>query len=391
MSDETRRALRPDSGIDTRLVHAGETAGEHAGAVVLPVFRSAMYDEGVAVDDQVVYIRYHNTPNHRAVAAKLAALEGAEDAVVLGSGMAAISASVLSVLAAGDHLLTQDTVYGGTHAFFTKDLPALGVEVEFVASQDPAVWRERIRPTTRALYVEAIGNPLLGVPDLVGIRDLARATGLVSMIDATMATPLGLRPQARGFDLSIHSATKFLNGHSDIVAGAVIGSRARCREVLHKAQRLGGSLDPDACAMLSRGMKTLHLRFARQCASALELARFLEEHPKVEAVTHPGLPSHPDHARVREQLAFTGGLLCFDVGDATRAERLQRALQLFATAPSFGGVESLITRPALTSHRSLGPEARAARGIGDGLLRVAVGIEDVADLRRDLAEALDAL
>jgi len=382
---------RMPQGATTRLVHAGEHPGEFAGAVVRPVFRSAMYEESVEVDDQVVYIRYHNTPNHRAVAAKLAALEGAEDAVVLGSGMAAISSAVLSVVRAGDHVLAQRTVYGGTHAFFTEDLPAMGIEVEFVASADVADWRDRVRETTRAVYVEAIGNPLLHVPDLAGLRDLARDHGLVSMIDATMATPLGLRPNARGFDLSIHSATKYLNGHSDIVAGAVVGSRERCRAVLHKAQHLGGSLDPDACALLMRGMKTLALRFERQCATATLLAAALDEHPKVDGVVHPSLRSHSTFEWAQEFLAFPGALFCFDLGSAARAQRLQQDLAYFTAAPSFGGVESLITRPAHTSHKLLGAQARAERGIGDGLLRVAVGIEDAEDLLGDLEQALDAL
>lgn len=378
-------------GQTTRLVHVGESPGEFAGAVVRPVFRSAMYDEGVEIDDQVVYIRYHNTPNHRAVAAKLAALEGAEDAVVLGSGMAAISSAVLSVVGAGDHVLAQRTVYGGTHALFTQDLPALGIEVEFVDSDDVAVWRDLVRPTTRAVYVEAISNPLLQVPDLAGLRDLARERGLVSMIDATMATPLGLRPAARAFDLSIHSATKYLNGHSDIVAGAVIGSRERCRAVLHKAQHFGGSLDPDACALLMRGMKTLALRFERQCATATQLAAALDSHPKVDGVIHPSLPSHRTYAWAQEYLAYPGALFGFDLGTAARARTLQERLEFFTAAPSFGGVESLVTRPAHTSHKLLGAEARAERGIGDGMIRVAVGIEDAEDLLRDLEQALDAL
>lgn len=378
-------------GPATRLIHTGERPGAYDGAVVQPVFRSAMYDEAVAVDDQVVYIRYHNTPNHRAVAAKLATLEGGEDAVVLGSGMAAISSSVLSVLKSGDHLLAQDTLYGGTHALFTQDLPDLGIEVEFVGSDDVEDWRARRRPNTRAVYVEAIGNPLLHVTDLVGLRDWARTEGLVSMIDATMATPLGLKPHARGFDLSIHSATKYLNGHSDIVAGAVIGSRALCRAVLHKAQHLGGALDPDACALLTRGMKTLPLRFERQCATASTLAAWLDGHPKIDMVLYPGLPTHPSFERARENLAYAGGLLAFDVGTADVARRVQERLRWFTSAPSFGGVESLITRPAHTSHALLGAEARAARGIGDGLLRIAVGLEDVEDLRADLEQALEVL
>jgi len=274
---------------------------------------------------------------------------------------------------------------------FTQDLPALGVEVEFVESDDPRDWNALRRDTTRLAYVEAISNPLLHVTDLEGIAEWARGAGLVSMIDATMTTPIGLQPTRMGFDLVVHSATKFLNGHSDIVAGAVLGSRELCRGVLHKAQHLGGSLDPDACAQLMRGMKTLALRWERQCATALDLARWLHEHPRVERVLYPGLASHPSHRRAEQWLNGFGALFAFDVGDAATARSLQDGLEYFTAAPSFGGVESLITRPAHTSHALLGTVARAERGIGDGLLRVAVGVEDVEDLRGDLQRALETL
>lgn len=382
---------RTPRGETTRLVHTGEHAGEYAGAVVTPVFRSAMYEETEQVDDQVVYIRYHNTPNHRAVAAKLASIEGTEAAVVLGSGMAAISASVLAVLGHGDRLLAQRTLYGGTHALFTRDLPAMGIEVDFVEGDEVGVWEAARRPGTKAIYVEAITNPSLHVPALDRIAAWARDAGLVSMIDATMVTPLGRRPEARGFDLTIHSATKYLNGHSDIVAGAVAGSARLCRAVLEKAQRLGGSLDPDACALLSRGMKTLALRYERQCTTAARLAKWLDGDPRIGRVVYPGLPSHPSYANAERLLVRPGALFAFEVDGAERARGLQERLRLFAAAPSFGGVESLITRPAHTSHKSLGPQARAERGIGDGLLRIAVGIEDFEDLRADLEQALEIL
>lgn len=388
MEHETKH---PDPrGFSTRLVHAGEEAANPAGAVVMPIFRSAMYDEQQRIDGQVAYLRYGNTPNQRALAAKLAALEGTEDALVVGSGMAAISCALLSVLRSGDHLLVQDCLYGGTHTFLTRDLPDLGISVDFVGGDDVADYERRRRPNTRAVYVETLTNPVLHVTVLDQIARWARDQGLVSLVDNTMASPLLFRPQEHGFDLSLHSATKFLNGHSDLVAGVVLGTHARVQAVRLKAQRFGGSLDPSACYLLMRGVKTLQVRMERSAQTATRLAHWLTEHPRVERVFYPGLPTHPSHERAQRLLDGPGALLAFEVDGRERAERVQGALEFFAAAPSFGGVESLVTRPPATSHSGLSDEERARAGIRDGLLRVSVGLEDFEDLRADLERALEA-
>lgn len=360
------------------------------GSVVMPIYRSAMYEEDQRIDGQVAYVRYGNTPNQRALAAKLAALEGTEDAVVLASGMAAISSALLSVLRAGDHLLVQDCLYGGTHTLLTRDLPELGMEVEFVSGDRPDDYERLRRPNTRAVYVETLTNPVLHVTALDEIARWARGAGIVSLIDNTMASPLLFRPHEHGFDLSIHSATKFLNGHSDLVGGVVLGSHERVQAVRMKAQRLGGSLDPTACFLLMRGVKTLQVRMERASRTATELATWLQGHPGVRRVLFPGLATHPSYERARRLLSGSGALLAFEVDGREQAERVQRNLRLFTAAPSFGGVESLITRPPATSHSGLDAQERARLGISDGLLRVSVGLEDFEDLRADLAQALEA-
>jgi cystathionine beta-lyase/cystathionine gamma-synthase len=376
---------------DTRLIHAGEPQPRIEGAVTLPIFQSATYlNGGQGSYHDVRYIRLNNTPNHLALHAKLAALEDAEAALVTSSGMAAISSSLLSVLSTGDHLLVQDCLYGGTHSLVTQDLPRLGIHATFIDARAPSSWEKALQPRTRAIYVESLTNPLLQVADLPAVVAFARAHRLVSIIDNTFATPLNYPAAGRGFDLSVHSATKYLNGHSDLVAGAVIGSRQRVDAVKHRLDHWGGTLDPHACFLLQRGLKTLGLRVRHQNQSALALATFLAGHPAVRRVHHPGLPSHPDHARARELFGGCAGTFSFELtGDAARADRFIQAVRLPQVAPSLGGVDSLITRPALTSHVGLSPQERERAGIPDGLVRLSVGLEDTEDLIADLAQALD--
>jgi cystathionine beta-lyase/cystathionine gamma-synthase len=303
--------------------------------------------------------------------------------------MAAITSALLSLLRRGDHLLAQDVLYGGTRTFLSEDLPQLGVEVEFVAEDDAAAWQRRVRPNTRAVYVESLTNPLLHVTDLLGIARMARAAQLVSIIDNTIPTPLYFRPIEHGFDLVVHSATKFLNGHSDIVAGAVLGRRELVERALHKLNHLGGSLDPHACMLLHRGMRTLKLRLDHQSATALELARRLAQHRGIGAVYHPGLPAHASHGRAAQYFDGYGALLSFRLEKGRDvADKFLRSLRLALFAPSFGGTETLITRPATSSHAGLCEADRARLGLDDGLLRVAVGLEDAVDLCRDFDAAL---
>ncbi len=323
------------------------------------------------------------------VVAKLAALENAEAALVTASGMAAISTTLLAFLSAGDHLLAQDCLYGGTHDFLTKDFRGFGLAYDFIDGDDPASWRAKLRPRTKLIYVEAITNPLMQVADLRGVVEFAKSHGLVSIIDNTFATPVNFRPIDWGFDLSIHSGTKYLNGHSDIVAGAIAGGADSIDRIKRKLDHLGGSLDPHAAFLLHRGMKTLAVRLRHQNESALKIARYLEGNPAVAKVNYPGLEGQPRHRRAKELFDGFGGMLSFELKGGVQAARLfvQNAA-LPIKAPSLGGVESLLTQPALTSHAGMSREDRQRLGISDGLIRMSVGLEAMEELIEDLEQAL---
>jgi cystathionine beta-lyase/cystathionine gamma-synthase len=383
MNDAYRR-------LETQLVHAGEPTPRFAGAVEMPIFQSATYEyAGEGSYHDVRYLRTNNTPSQLALHAKLAALEGAEAALVTASGMAAISTTLLSVLAPGDHLLAQRGLYGGTHDLVTHELARLGIEHDFIDADRRDSWRELLRPNTRAIYVEALTNPLLQVADLEGVVQFARAHRLLSLIDNTFATPVNFRPLSAGFDLVLHSATKYLNGHADIVAGAVAGSAALIERIRQRANHLGGSLDPHAAFLLKRGLKTLALRVRYQNDSAQQLAQFLSEQRAVARVYYAGLASHPRHERARRLFAGFGGVLSFELhGPPERAEEFARRVRIAIVAPSLGGVHTLLTRPATTSHAGLTRAERLELGIGDGLLRLSVGIESTEDLIEDLRQAL---
>jgi len=376
--------------IETKLVHAGEPLPRIAGAVEMPIFQSATYEYGGEGNyHDVRYLRTNNTPTQLALHAKIAALENSAAALVTSSGMAAISTTLLAVLSAGDHLLAQSCLYGGTHDLLTKDFEKFGLKVDFIDADRPDSWAAQLRPETRAIYVEAMTNPLLQVADLKAVVEFARARGITSIIDNTFASPINFRPIEVGFDLSIHSATKYLNGHADIVAGAVAGSAEMIERIRHKANHLGGSLDPHAGFLLSRGLKTLALRVRYQNASTLQIAQFLEGHPAVARVHYAGLESHPRHARARSLFAGFGGVLSFELkGAVGRADELAKRLRIPIVAPSLGGVHTLLTRPATTSHAGLSPADRQRLGIGDGLLRLSVGVEATEDLLEDFEQAL---
>lgn len=378
--------------IDSRAVHGLRPEGQPEGAVVPPIFQTAMYEFAEAGEGAPLrYVRYGNTPDQRRVAAHLADLAGTEAGLVTASGMAAVSCALLSVLSAGDHLIAQRELYGGTRDLLVEGLSGLGVEVDLVDGTDAASWREALRPSTRAVYLETVSNPLLAVADLAGAVRFCREHGLVSIVDNTFLTPVQCRPAERGFDLVVHSATKYLNGHSDLVAGAVVGRADLVEGARRRLQQHGAALDPHACFLLSRGLRTLALRVRRQAASALRLARVLEDHPAVERVHYPGLPGHPGHGRAAEAFDGFGGMLSFEPsGGAGAARRVLDALTLPVVAPSLGSVESLVTRPAATSHASMPREEREAAGITDGLIRLSVGIESPDDLEADLLDALQA-
>lgn len=376
---------------DTRLVHAGLARPRILGAVVTPIFQSAMHEfGGEAAYHDISYLRLSNTPNQRFVAQKIAALEGSEAALVTASGMAAISAALLALLEPGQHLIAQDCLYGGTHDFVREDLARLGIEASFVDGDDPASWERALRPGTRIFYLESLSNPLLEIPDLEAAVAFARAHGLLTLIDNTFPTPFNFRPIEHGIDLVLHSATKYLNGHSDIVAGAIAGRAELVERVRKKLNHLGGSLDPHACFLLERGMKTLAVRMRHHNHSALELARFLDDHPAIRCVNHPGLAQHPQHVRARRLFSGTSGMLSFELeGGLAAAQRLVEHLCIPIAAPSLGGPESLVTFPARTSHAGMSPAEREAMGVSDGLVRVSVGLEDPADLVEDFRQALE--
>ncbi len=379
--------------IDTALIHAGEPSPRIEGAVSMPIFQSANFEyTGEVSYHDLKYIRLNNTPNHQALHRKLSVLENAEAALVTGSGMAAITTTLLALLKTGDHILMQNCLYGGTHDFITGDLPSLGISYTFVDGNSPESWAEKLTANTRAIYVETMSNPLLEVPGLRATVKFAREHGLVSLIDNTFASPFNFRPPEIGFDLSLHSCTKYLNGHSDIVAGAIIGRADLLEKISHKLNHLGGSLDPHACYLLHRGIKTLAVRMRHHNRSALEIAAFLERHPKVVKVNYPGLESHPAHRQAAELFDGFSGMLSFELkGGLTAAEKFIDTLTIPLNAPSLGGVETLITRPAATSHAGMSPDDRQKLGITDSLIRLSVGIEATEDLITDFEQALNKI
>jgi cystathionine beta-lyase/cystathionine gamma-synthase len=386
--------MRPDHEptIETVAVHGDERRPRPEGSLVFPIYQGTVY----AVESGTDYhdIRYHRlstTPSQLDLHARLAALEGGQAALATASGMAAITTTLLSLLRAGDHLLASDCLYGGTHDFLTQHAEDLGWSCSFVDAQNPEAWAAAVTPSTRVFLLETISNPLVRVPRLREAVAFARSHGLVTVIDNTFATPVNFRPLAAGFDLVCHSATKYLNGHSDLVAGCVVGSAERIRRVRTALNHYGGALDPHAGYMLARGVRTLALRVAAQNANAEALARFLDQHPHVRQVNHPSLPAHPDHAHAAELLAGFGGMLSVRLqGGAAATQRFLEALTIPTVAPSLGGVESLVTLPAQTSHSGMSPEERDRLGVTDDLVRVSCGIEGTEDLVADFAQALEA-
>lgn len=376
--------------LHTKLIHDGEPKPRISGAVSMPIFQTAMFETyGGEGYHNVRYIRLNNTPNHDVLHAKLASLENAEKALVTASGMAAITSSLLTVMKSGDHILIQNSLYGGTHAFVVGDLPDLGIEYDFVDPNDPGSWESKIKKNTKVFYIEAISNPLMGVGDVKAVVEFAKAHKLVTMIDNTFASPVNFRPAEVGIDLSLHSGTKYLNGHSDIVCGALIGRADLVDRIKLKLDHLGGTLDPHACYLLHRGLKTLALRVNYQNASALAIARHLEKHPRISRINYPGLESHSAHQNAKSLYDGFGGMLSFEIdGDLAAVDTFFRKVEIPVIAPSLGGVESLLTRPAATSHASLSPDDRAKAGVTDTLVRMSVGIEATDDIIADLDQGL---
>jgi cystathionine beta-lyase/cystathionine gamma-synthase len=380
----------------TRAIHSGEWKHGLNAPVTTPIVRTSNFNFASTAElkrfaegksKAYLYTRYGN-PTLAVAEAKIADLENGEAGLVTASGMAAISSALLAVLKSGDEVIATRQLYGGSFRLFRDTLPRLGIRTQHVEADLEGVDR-LVNANTRALYVESPTNPILRLVDLKKAVALARKHKLVSLIDSTFGSPVLQRPLDLGFDLVIHSATKYLAGHSDIVAGAVAGNRHWVSKVRETMIHLGGSMDPDPAYLLIRGLKTLEVRVRRQCQTAMSVARFLERHPKVTRVHYPGLASHPDHRLARRQMRGFGGMLAFDIrGGLPAARRFCDRTRIFMLAASLGGVESLIVLPIYTSHFRMSPGELAAAGVQAGTVRVSVGLEDPADLLADLRQAL---
>lgn len=380
----TRRA-----GPSTIAVHGEPHRKPDWAPVTPPIFQSATFTNPVGSSEEVVYTRYGNNPGQISLARKYALLEGADDAVFVSSGMGATALAHLAVLRPGDHLIASDWIYGGTRALFDGEFRRLGIGVDYVTPDEPRQWRRAVRPTTRAIFVETPTNPTMRVIDLAPIGVIAREFGLALLADATFASPINFRPLEHGADIVITSATKYLNGHSDVIAGAVAGTASLVEEVTRLMRVWGQALDPFAAWLVDRGLRTLAVRMQRHNANGIAVAEWAAAHPAVARVHYPGLPDHPDHAVAKRVLGGFGGMVGLELkGGAEAAERVLRRLELFVHAPSLAGVESLVSEPRLTSHKALGPEGRARIGIPDGFLRLSCGIEDAEDLVGDLERAM---
>jgi cystathionine beta-lyase len=366
-------------------VHAGGRPDPATRGINTPIYTSSAYE--YLDSDARTYPRYFNTPNQLAVVEKLAALESAEDGLVLSSGMAAISSVLLAFLDSGDHAVIQDEIYGGTHAMVSQHFDRLGIRYTLAPADPPALARA-ITEKTKVLYIETPTNPLLTVLDIRAVTRAARERGVLTVIDNTFASPINQRPLELGVDVVIHSGTKYLAGHSDLCCGAVLGSRSSIERARHTCLSLGGSLDAQSCYVLERSLKTLALRVGRQSSNALTVATALAAHPLVSRVNYPGLPTHPGHATAKAQMSGFGAMLSFELVADLDPDRFLHSLTLIRPALSLGGVESTICAPATTSHSKVTADVRRRLGIADGLLRLSVGIEHAEDLVADLAQAM---
>lgn len=384
-------------GPQTQAIHGGEPPRHGVnGPVVTEIIRTSTFTFSSTEEMRLwaegknqayIYTRYGN-PTLNVAEKKIAVLEGAEAAVVASSGMAAISSSLLAVLRAGDELISTAQVYGGTYRLMRDIFPNLGITVRHLGT-DLAGIEKLLSPRTRALYVETPTNPTLRLVDLHKAVAFAKKHKLVSLIDNTFATPVLQNPIALGYDIVVHSATKALAGHSDIIAGVSVGSEEWMKQVRKMIIYLGGSMDPGAAYLLIRGLKTLGVRVARQCENALAVAQYLERHPQVERVHYPGLKSHADHALAKKQMRGFGSMLAFDMkGGLSAARQFCDRVQLFLLAASLGGVESLVILPIYSSHYNMSEEELRRAGVSPGTVRVSLGLEDKEDLIEDLKQAL---
>jgi cystathionine beta-lyase/cystathionine gamma-synthase len=390
--------MKPNSHrTDTRAVRGGVDLEKKNGPLATPIFQTSTFEVTdneeqlrVTPTDQF-YTRYGN-PTNTVAERRIAELEGVDAALTFASGMGAITTTILALLKSGDHIVAQRDIYGGVTKFFTQWLPKLGIETTFVETTSHEEHGRAIQPNTKLLYLESPTNPTLRVVDLKAAANLSKHHGLISMIDGTFGTPINQHPADYGIDLIMHSGTKYLSGHTDLICGVVAGPGNLIEKIHGTRTTLGNCMDPHASWMLARGLKTLAVRVARQNENALQVAQFLEQHAKVRRVHYPFLKSHLQYEIAKEQMSGGGGIVTFEVkGSGEDARRASESMRLFTLAPSLGGVESLVSIPVLTSHAMIEPAHRVQMGVTEQMIRLSVGIEDVNDLIADLDHALEAV
>lgn len=372
-------------GINTICTHVGEVEDQQFKGAISPLYMSSSY----AYEDVDIkrYPRYFNTPNQEALCKKIARLEKCESALIFGSGMAAISTSLLAFLHKGDHIVLPQTLYGGTYNFIVEEFSKFGIEYSFAEGFSEKDFSDKIQSNTKVIFIETPSNPLMKITDLEMISRLAKDHDLISMIDNTFASPINQTPADFGIDIIIHSATKYMGGHSDICAGAVAANEVHIKTIWNIAKNLGGSLSDYTVWLLERSMKTMALRVKEQNKNAKKLAKWLSKHPLVKKVYYPGLKTHPEHEIAKKQMHGYSGMLSFEINEDLDVEKFLKSLQLIKPSMSLAGVESTILSPAKTSHALLPAAERMKQNISDGLLRFSVGIEDVADIKSDLEQA----
>ena len=374
-------------GLNTICTHVGQVKDEQFGGSVSPIYPGTSYEY---IDKDIDrYPRYSSTPNQEFLAKKVAALEETEDAIILGSGMAAISTSLMAFLNSGDHIVLQNDIYGGTRNLVEAQFQRYGIQYSFTDGLDAKSFEKEIKANTKAIYIETPSNPLLKLVDIKQIADLSRSNGLISFIDNTFATPLIQKPHKLGIDIILHSATKYFGGHSDICAGAV-ASTAEHREIIwNLSKNLGGSLSDYTAWLLERSMKTLSVRFFAQQKNAGELSKYLSDCKFIDKIYYPGLENHPNHDIARKQMTGYGAVISFELNKSIDQKSFLTSLNMINPSMSFAGVESTMLSPAETSHYLLTPEERIVQGITDNLIRFSVGIEDVPDIQNDIEQAFN--
>tara|TARA_R110000787_G_scaffold19396_5_gene58258 strand:- start:507 stop:1658 length:1152 start_codon:yes stop_codon:yes gene_type:complete len=373
-------------GINSTCVHVGEVKDEQFKGAVSPMYMSTSYAfDGVDVKR---YPRYFNTPNQEALCRKIAALEHTEEGLIFGSGMAAISTAMFAFLQKGDHVVIQQVIYGGTYNFVATEFDKYGIEYSFTESDKVEDFKPLIKENTKVLYIETPSNPLLGITDIRAISTLAKENGIITMIDNTFASPINQNPADFGIDIVIHSATKYMGGHSDISAGAIAASKEHIELIWKTGINFGGNLSDSTVWMLERSLKTLNLRVKEQTKNAQILAEYLEQNSNIDRVYYPGLKSHPQHELAKSQMHGFGAMMSFELAEGIDAMDFQNSLQLIKASMSLAGLESTTVSPATTTHALLSEEERLERGIRDGLIRFSVGIEEPEDLIADIEQAI---